>query len=117
MVKTSLMAALAAAFLATSGPASAQSEKEHTCALQGNLMAAIQQARMGGVAEDKLTETIKARNPNLSDKIIATVPAFAAHVYGIKMRDLKKVDLGAAISAQCLENWDEIQAMSKTVTN
>jgi len=116
MIKPMAMA-LTAALLMTSGPAHAASEKEADCQFQANLLSAVQQARLNGVAKANLTIVMKASNPGLSDTVLATIPAIGEHVYGIKRRDLKKIDLGATTKTQCLENWDQIQEMKKTITN
>jgi DNA-binding transcriptional regulator YdaS (Cro superfamily) len=106
-------AAALAALVAVSGPALAQSEKDRTCEIQGNLMAAIQQARLQGVSQEKLAPTIKARNPGLTPAVVETIPALGQHVYAIELAELRKVKLGAVTRAQCLANWDQIQAMAK----
>lgn len=99
------------------GSAEAQSKKERDCAIQGQVMGAVQQARLDGVRKDKLVEAVRAANPDLSQQLLDTVPAIGSHIYGIKKRDLKKVDLGTVAKAQCLENYDQIQALQKSISN
>ena len=108
-------AVLAASLIA--GNAQAQTQKERDCAVQGQVMGAVQQARLDGVRKNKLVEAVTAANPDLSQKDLDTVPAIGAHIYDIKKRDLKKVDLGAVAQAQCLENYDQIQALQKSINN
>ena len=117
MIMKPIAVALTAALVMTSGPARAVSEKEADCQFQANLLSTVQKARLNGVSKDKLTDVIKASNPGLSESVLAAVPAIADHVYSINRKELKDVDLGAATKAQCLENWDQIQAMKKTVKN
>ncbi len=115
MIRPTIVALTAALMLA--GPATAETQKQTECSLQAGLMSTVQKARLNGVPKAKIAKVIQSANPDLSDNIIAVVPAIADHVYSIKRDDLKKVDLGKATMAQCLENWDQIQEMKKTVTN
>ena len=117
MMMKPMAVALAAALLMTSGPANAASEKEAECQFQANLLSAVQKARLNGVPKANLAKVIKASNPDLTESVIAAIPAIGDHVYSIKRQDLEKVDLGVTTKAQCLENWDQIQAMKKTIGN
>ena len=116
-----MMKPIAVAFIAvllmTSGQAGAVSEKEAQCQFQANLLSAVQKARLNGVSKANLQKVIKGSNPDLSDSVIATIPAIGEHVYAIKRQDLEQVDLGATTKTQCLENWDQIQAMKETISN
>ncbi|MGR3760171.1 hypothetical protein ACUXV3_08550 [Roseobacteraceae bacterium NS-SX3] len=103
--------ALAAALLAA--PAYAAETKEESCKYQGQVMAAVQQARLDRVKQDAVEETILAAGPEWPAQYSAAIPQLTAHVYAMKMRDLKKADLGAAFEQQCLTHWDQIQAMQK----
>ena len=98
-------------------PADAQSQKERTCAIQGAVMGAVQQARLDGVRQNKLVEAVQQANPDLSEEVLATVPAIGSHVYGIKKRDLRKVDLGQIAQTQCLENYEQIQALQNSLSD
>ena len=109
--------ALMAALLMTSNQAGAVTEKEAECQFQANLLSTVQKARLNGVSKANLAKVIKRSNPDLSDNVIAAIPAIAEHVYAIKQQDLENVDLGTTTKAQCLENWDQIQAMKKTISN
>ena len=98
-------------------PAIADAQRERACQLQGDLVGAVQQARLNRVPKSKLTETIAASNPHLSESVLATIPALGNHVYSIKRRDLKKVDLRSATKQQCIDNWEQIQKMQKDISN
>ena len=110
-------AAVAAFMLAAAGPALAQSQKERECHLQGQVFAAVQQARLNGVRKAALSERVAELLPGLPPKVLGTIPTIGNHVYGLKKRDLKKVNLGEMTKAQCLANWDQIQAMKKNLGN
>lgn len=109
----SLMAAMA--ICAT--PALAQSEKESSCRIQGELMGLIQQARLDGVRQANLTETVAAARPDFSEKLLQTVPNLGSFVYDQRRRDLRKLDLAALTEQQCLDNWEQIQALRGAVSN
>lgn len=99
------------------GGAQAATEKERACAIQGQVMGAVQQARLDGVRKAKLVETVKAAHPDLSQPVLDTVPTVGEYVYSLKKRDLRKVDLGTAAKTQCIENYDQIKAMQKSLSN
>ena len=67
--------------------------------------------------EADVAATIAASNPGWPDRYNAVIPQFTPWVYGQKMRDLRKTDLGANLRKQCLENWDKIQEMQKQLAN
>lgn len=76
-------------------------------------MAAVQQARLDRVAQDKVEDTILSSEPEWPEQYSKAIPQLAAHVYSMKRKDLRKNDLGATFEQQCLQNWDQIQAMQK----
>lgn len=104
-----------ACLMATS--ASAQDSKEDSCKYQGQVMAAVQQARLDRVREADVEQHILQSEATWPERYNGAITHFAPVVYGAKRRDLKRVDLGAQIEAQCLENWDTIQEMKKSVGN
>lgn len=103
--------ALAAALLAA--PAYASERKEQSCKYQGQVMAAVRQARLDRVQQDEVQQVILDSNPDWPAAYSNAIPQLAEHVYAMKRRDLKNADLGAAFEQQCLQNWDQIQAMQK----
>ncbi len=104
-------AAVAAPLFASPVFAAAELGKEDSCKYQGQVMAAVQKARLDRIPEEKVEETIRASNPEWPENFSNAIPQLAAHVYQMKRRDLKNNDLGAVFEAQCVENWDAIQAM------
>lgn len=117
MKKTLIQLVLAGALIAGSGPAMAQSKKARECALQGALVGAVQQARLGGVAKRNVRASVAASNPELSEAVLDTVPQLADHIYGMRKRDLRKVDMRTVTEEQCVASWDQIQAMRKNLSN
>ncbi|WP_422049527.1 hypothetical protein [Shimia sp.] len=95
----------------------AADNKEEVCGYQGAVMTAIQEARLDRVKERDLQEHLKANNPSWPESYNVAIPQFAPIVYEAKRRDLKKIDLGAQIEQQCLDNWDQIQELQKSVSN
>ena len=92
-------------------------EKERQCQFQGDLMGAVQQARLDRVKKAKASETVLAANPDWPEGVADALPAIVEYVWGFTRRDLKKVDLAQGAKDTCLENYEEIQKLQKTVTN
>lgn len=102
--------ALAATLALTALPLHAQSKTE-ACGLQGEVVGAIQQARLDRVRRDAVVPTLVAANPEW-EKMSQAMPQMVEWVYSLKRRDLKKVELGKAAEAQCLENWEQLQKLT-----
>lgn len=106
MIKYAVMA-LAAALMIQTGPAAAAEDKEMDCGYQGAIVAAIQTARMDRVKERKVPEAVlagKAGAVTWPERYNAAIPLFTGEIYKLKMRDLRKTDLGAQWKAACLAN-------------
>ena len=91
-------------------PALAQSKTE-VCGLQGDVVGAIQQARLDRVKSDEVVPTLVAANPEWNSMAEA-MPQMVDWVYSLKRRDLKNVQLGDAAESQCLENWDQLRSLT-----
>ncbi|ABF64875.1 hypothetical protein TM1040_2143 [Ruegeria sp. TM1040] len=116
MIRNIFAAAFVAAPLFAS-PASADDYgKEDSCKYQGQVMAAVQAARLDRVPEAKVEETIRASNPEWPENFSNAIPQLTQHVYQMKRRDLKNIDLGEVFETQCVENWDQIQEMKKNLS-
>lgn len=88
----------------TASTALAQSEKEIDCGYQADVAGAVQQARLDGVSEKNVREQIESGNPAWPDRYSNAIPVFAAQIYQIKKRDLKKIDLRTEWLGTCLNN-------------
>lgn len=88
----------------TSTSALAQSDKEIDCGHQADVVAAVQKARLDGVREKNVRTSIEETNPAWPERYSNAIPVFAAQVYQIKKRDLKKVDLRAEWMGTCMNN-------------
>ena len=106
---------LAAALLAT--PALAADKKEEACRYEGQVMAAVQQARLDRVAKGKVADHIAASNPSWPENYSAAIPQLVDYVFQLKRRDLKQNDFGAIWEKQCLESWEQRQEMLKAMQN
>lgn len=106
---------LSAAAVLTLSPlsASAQDSKEDSCRYQGEVMAAVQEARMKRVKEEKVETRILESEPGWPEQYSKAIPQLVTHVYAMKRSDLRNVDLGAVFEEQCLSNWDQIQKLQK----
>ncbi|MGB3245269.1 MAG: hypothetical protein WBB25_12085 [Sulfitobacter sp.] len=102
MMKTTLAAALAGAVLVTSGPAFAASAKEIDGGHQAAVVAAVQKARLDRVSEQKVKAAVLAGEVTWPENYNAAIPLFSAEIYKLKMRDLKKTDLGAQWKTTCM---------------
>lgn len=100
-----------------STPVLAQETKEESCGYQADVVRAIQQARMDRVKEGDVAGTIAASNPAWPANYNAAIPQLTTWVYEQKRRDLRKMDLGGVLYQQCVDNWDQIQALKNNLNN
>jgi hypothetical protein len=91
----------------------AAAEKEEACRLQADVVAAVQQARLDRVKQDKVIDTVFEANPDWPAAMRDAMPPTVDWVYSMKRRDLRKVELGPVAETQCLDNWDAVQALTK----
>jgi hypothetical protein len=96
-----MIATLAVAGLSTA--AFAADTKEQSCAYQAAIVSAVQAARVDGVKERKVSETLLANDPTWPEGYNAAIPIITPWVYEQKRKDLKSKDLGAAWSELCLQ--------------
>ena len=104
MIRLAQISAAIALSLSFAIPASAQSEKEQDCTYQAEVVAAVQKARMDGVPQDKVVETVKSSQGTWPDRYDNAIPIFAAQIYSLKKRQLRKADLGKEWLNTCLTN-------------
>jgi hypothetical protein len=83
-------------------PAFAETAKEKDCGYQGEVVAAVQAARVARVGERKVVAHIADTGPEWPEKYNAVVPLVTPWVYGMKVSELKKTDLSAAWQELCL---------------
>ncbi|WP_299659661.1 hypothetical protein [uncultured Ruegeria sp.] len=100
-----------------STPALAQETKEESCGYQADVVRAIQQARLDRVKEADIAETIASTNPTWPANYNAAIPQLTSWVYEQKKRDLRKKDLGGILYEQCVDNWEQIQALKNKLNN
>ena len=110
-----LRIAIAAVLLAT--PLAAEETKEQSCGHQADVVRAIQQARLDRVKEADVAGAIAASNPNWPSNYNAAIPQLTSWVYEQKKRDLRKTDFGEVLYQQCVDNWDQIQAIKNGLNN
>ena len=89
-----------AAGLLAAAPALAQ-EKAESCGYQGDVVAAVQKARLDRVRERKVSERILAGDNNWPEKYNAVIPLVAPWVYELSRADLKE-DLRQVWVQACL---------------
>lgn len=116
MIRTVLSAALVSVSFVSAAVAD-EANKQAECKFQGDLIGAVQQARLDRVNKDKLTDTVMAAHPSWPASAADAIPAIGEYVYSFKRRDLRKVDLGVSTQQQCLENWEQIQELKKSMSN
>ncbi len=107
MIRITLAAALLAA------PAYAADNKEDSCKYQGQVMAAVQTARLERVSKTDVEQRILDGEPGWPEQYSNAIPQLAEHIYALKRRDLKATEFGPLLEQQCLENWEQIQEMKR----
>ena len=95
--------AIAAALTLTAAPALAQETKEESCALQAQVVAAIQQARLDRVKERDVQTHILAQDPTWPEKFNNAIPLIAPWVYEQKRRTIRNESLSDVWSELCLQ--------------
>lgn len=102
-MKRTILAGLIASFASVGGGALAASEKETDCAYQGQVVAAVQQARLDRVKEEEVRAHVSAE-ADWPDRYNNAIPIFAGWIYGgdVKMKDLREQNLGEAWRQTCL---------------
>lgn len=88
--------------------------KEETCGLQAEVVSAIQKARLDKMRKGTVVETLMKANPDWPEAMAGAMPGLVDFVYDLRMRDLRKTDLGASSRQQCVDNWDQLQALTNT---
>lgn len=94
-----------------------EAEKQAQCQFQADLIGAVQQARLDRVRKDDAVDTVLEAHPEWPAGVAMAMPAVVEYVYGFKRRDLRNVDLQADTLRTCLENFDQIQTLKKTIEN
>lgn len=87
---------------AIAAPVVAETAKEKDCGYQGDVVAAVQAARVARVKERKVADYVVENSPDLPEKYSAVVPLVAPWVYGMKMAEVKTADLLGAWKELCL---------------
>ncbi|WP_299043550.1 hypothetical protein [uncultured Tateyamaria sp.] len=95
--------AFAAVLAIGAAPALAQETKEETCALQAQVVAAVQQARLDRVDERDVQAHILAQSPEWPEKYNNAIPLIAPWVYEQKRRVIRKESLSDAWNELCLQ--------------
>jgi hypothetical protein len=84
-------------------PVAAQADtKDQDCAYQGQVVHAVQQARLQGVKEPDVATYIAGQSPEWPDKYDVVIGLTTPFVYQQKKRDLRKTDLGEMWRVSCL---------------
>lgn len=86
--------------------------KEETCALQREVVAQIQQARLDRVSEGDVIPNLMAANPDWPESVSGAMPNLVSWIYQQRRRDLRKVELGPVVQQQCLDNWEQLKSLS-----
>lgn len=95
--------ALTFAAMMLASPAFAIENLDEKCAIQAQVVSAIQQARLDRVAERDVTDHLLAATPEWPENYNATIPLITPWVYEQKRRVIRKEDLGAAWNELCLQ--------------
>lgn len=104
MSRLKMFLAAAGGAIVLAGPALAISEKEQDCTYQADVAGAVQKARLDGVPQKDVTAAIKKAGTTWPERYDNAIPILAAHIYGLKKRQLRKADLRAEFLNTCLTN-------------
>ncbi|KIN73173.1 hypothetical protein [Sulfitobacter guttiformis] len=88
--------------VAVATPLFAQTVRIEDCGYQGDVVAAVQAARVARVGEREVAEHIAGTTPEWPEKYNAIVPLVTPWVYTMKMGEVRKADLKAAWNEMCL---------------
>jgi len=88
--------------VALAAPVLADTAKEVDCGYQGDVVGAVQAARIARVKEKDVPDFVAEATPDLPEKYSAVVPLVTPWVYGMKRGELKDADLSAAWAELCL---------------
>lgn len=98
--------ALIAALTVCAAPAFAQDDatsKAESCAFQGEVVAAVQQARLDRVPEREVQAHILAQDPSWPERFNTAIPLVTPWIYEEKRRDLRNKDYSEAWIEGCLQ--------------
>lgn len=104
-------------WLAVPASAATEAEKQAQCQFQADLIGAVQQARLDRVRKDDAVDVVLQAHPDWPAGLATAMPAVVEYVYGFKRRELRDVDLKADTMTTCMENFDQIQTLKKTIEN
>ncbi|GHF70284.1 hypothetical protein [Seohaeicola zhoushanensis] len=96
-------------------PALAGDSKEVSCGYQGDVAAAVQKARLDGVKKGEAESFILASRPTWPESYSKAIPYLIDFIYApsLKMRDLRKINIGESMETQCLQQWDNVNQINK----
>jgi len=83
-------------------PAFADAAKEKDCGYQGDVVAAVQAARVAKVDASDVEGHVAETAPEWPEKYNAVVPVVAPWIYSMEMADVETADLSAAWNELCL---------------
>lgn len=95
--------AAVAAFGLSAAVADASTQKREYCGHQGDIVAALSQAKLDRVPERQASAHV-IESATWPAKYNAAVPIYVGEVYKLKRRDLKNTDLGAQWAEACMAN-------------
>ncbi|MCB1343260.1 MAG: hypothetical protein KDK24_19770 [Pseudooceanicola sp.] len=105
--------------LLAASPAFAGDSKEVSCSHQGAVAAAVQKARLDRVKKEDVESTILASQHSWPDSYSKAIPYLVDFIYAptMKMRDLRKTNIGRTMEIQCIQQWDNIAQINKNAKN
>jgi hypothetical protein len=87
---------------ALGGAAAADAVKQEDCGYQGDVVAAVQAARVARVNERDVAQHVADSAPVWPEKYNAVIPLITPWVYSMKMGEVRTADLSAAWNELCL---------------
>lgn len=79
-----------------------QLSKEQDCAYQAAVAAAVKDARMDRVPEEKLAEHITGQSPDWPERYNNAIPILGGAIYQVDKKQLSETDIGAQWMEMCM---------------
>lgn len=103
MMRLTAVALILGVGLAQAGPAEASTQKREFCTIQGDIVAALSQAKLDRVPEKKAAAHV-TKGATWPSKYNAAVPIYVGEVYKLKRKVLRETDMAANWRNACMEN-------------
>lgn len=103
MMRLMAVAVILGVGLAQAGPVGASTQKQEFCTIQGDIVAALGQAKLDRVPEKKAAAHV-TKTATWPEKYNAAIPIYVGEVYKLKRKVLRETDMAANWRDACMAN-------------